>query len=141
MFKSVRILMMATALLTVAAVPGHAQTDLTAAKQAVSECVAQVRRAATLRENYDQFGQPPMWRNFDAFVAPDGRVHENANFVGEQDGVYLLRSAWLTVVSASVSRHPPMRLSHLILVLNRSLISTQVIAGSSFRDGKNNLLS
>ena len=88
-FKSVRILMMATALLTVAAVPGHAQTDLTAAKQAVSECVAQVRRAATLRENYDQFGQPPMWRNFDAFVAPDGRVHENANFVGEQDGVYL----------------------------------------------------
>jgi len=88
-FDSVRVPVMAAALLTVATVPGHAQTDLTAAQQAVRECVTQVRRAATLRENYDQFGQPPMWRNFDAFVAPDGRVHENAKFVGEQDGVYL----------------------------------------------------
>jgi hypothetical protein len=81
--------MMAVALLTGAAVPGRAQPDVTAAKQAVRECVALVRRAATLRENYDQFGQPPMWRNFDAFVAPDGRVHDNTKFVGEQGGVYL----------------------------------------------------
>ena len=141
MFKSVRILMMATALLTVAAVPGHAQTDLTAAKQAVSECVAQVRRAATLRENYDQFGQPPMWRNFDAFVAPDGRVHENANFVGEQDGVYLFEKCladrgFSLGFAASTNAPKPSD-----TVLNRSLISTQVIAGSSFRDGKNDLLS
>jgi hypothetical protein len=68
--------------------PRPCQTDLTAVKQVVRECVAQVRREAAQRENYDQFGQPPMWRNFDAYLSPDGRVHNNANFVGEQDGVY-----------------------------------------------------
>src|SRR6185369_9467763 len=38
-------------------------------------------------ENY-QFRQPPMWRNFDAYVSPDGRVHNNTKFVGEHEGVY-----------------------------------------------------
>jgi hypothetical protein len=89
-----------------ATVPGHAQTDLTAANQAVSECVVQVRRAATLRENYDQFGRPPMWRNFDAFLGPDGRVHENGKFVGEQDGVYLFEKC-LANRGFSVGSGPP----------------------------------
>ena len=32
-------------------------------------------------------GQPPLWHNFDAYVSPDTRVHNNANLVGA-DGVY-----------------------------------------------------
>jgi hypothetical protein len=88
MFGLVRGLCIIAAFVSFAASSGHAQTDLTAAKQAVRECVAQVRQEATRRENYDQFGQPAMWRNFDAYVSPDGLVHNNTKLVGEQDGVY-----------------------------------------------------
>jgi hypothetical protein len=85
-FGSVRALCIIAAFLASGASPGHAQTDLTIAKQSVRECVVQVRQDATRRENYDQSGQPPMWRNFDAYISPDGRVHNNAKFLGEQDG-------------------------------------------------------
>jgi hypothetical protein len=75
------------AMLVYAASPAFAQTDLTTTKQAVRECVTQVRQDAMRAENY-QYGQPPMWRKFDAYISPDGRVHNNAKLVGEQDGVY-----------------------------------------------------
>ena len=88
-FYSGRILLvLGTAFLLAAALPGHAQIDLNPAKQVVRECVAQVRQEASRRE-HDQLGQAPMWRNFDAYVSPDGRVHNNTKFVGERDGVYL----------------------------------------------------
>jgi len=29
-----------------------------------------------------------MWKDFDAYIAPDGRVFNNVRFVGEQDGLY-----------------------------------------------------
>jgi len=90
MFYSARILWFSlnTAFLLSALFPAQAQGDLNAAKQAVRDCVARVRQDASRRENYDQFGHPPMWSSFDAYVSPDGRVHNNAKFVGEQDGVY-----------------------------------------------------
>jgi hypothetical protein len=88
MFGLVRGLCIVAAFVSSAASSGHAQTDLTAAKQAVRECIAQVRQEATRRENYDEFGQPPIWRNFDAYVSPDGLVHNNIKFVGERDGAY-----------------------------------------------------
>jgi len=87
LFGSARALSIIGALAASAAAPAHAQTDLIAAKQAVRGCVGQVQQEATRPENY-QFGQPPMWRNFDAYLSPDGRVHNNAKLVGEQDGVY-----------------------------------------------------
>jgi hypothetical protein len=96
---------------TCAASPSYSQTDLAAAKQAVRECVAQVRQDAIRPENY-QFGQPPLWRNFDAYVSPDGLVHNNAQFVGEQDGVYrfekCLADHGLSLGSgAGASNNPP----------------------------------
>jgi len=86
-FGSVRGLCLTAAFIALAGSPSHAQTDLIAAKQAVRECVVQVRKDSMRPENY-QFGQPPMWTNFDAYLSPDGRVHNNAKLVGEQDGVY-----------------------------------------------------
>jgi hypothetical protein len=85
--RSIRALCIAVAFLASAASPGQAQTDLTAAQQAVRECVVQVRQEAAQTENY-QFGQPPMWRTFDAYISPDGRIHNNALLVGQQEGVY-----------------------------------------------------
>src|SRR4051794_18266774 len=49
--------------------------------------VARVRQEAARRENATTFG-PPMWKDFDAYVSPDGRVHNNARLVGEVDGIY-----------------------------------------------------
>jgi hypothetical protein len=109
-FGSVRALCIIGAFLVAGASPGHAQTDLTVAKQSVRECVAQVRQDATRHENYDQFGQPPMWRNFDAFISPDGRVHNNAKFLGEQDGVYRFEKCLADhgfTVGAGSSNNPP----------------------------------
>jgi hypothetical protein len=68
-------------------VPVHAQTDLAAINAAVQECVNRVRKDGMRPENY-QFGQPPIWKNFDAYLSPDGRVYNNARLVGEMDGVY-----------------------------------------------------
>jgi hypothetical protein len=87
MFRCVRILCIVAACLPWMTSAASAQLDLTAAKQAVQECVGQVRQEATRPETY-QFGQPPMWRNFDAYISPDGNVHNNAMYVGEQEGVY-----------------------------------------------------
>jgi len=56
MFGLVRGLCIIAAFVSSGASSGHAQTDFTAVKQAVRECVAQVRQEATRRENYDQFG-------------------------------------------------------------------------------------
>jgi hypothetical protein len=86
-FRSIRPLWVIAAVMTCASARSHAQTDLTAAKQAVRECVAQVRQDATRPENATELG-PPMWKNFDAYVSPDGRVHNNARRVGETEGEY-----------------------------------------------------
>jgi hypothetical protein len=75
-FGSVRVPCIVAASVACAASPSYSQIDLAAVGQAVRECVAQVRQDAIRRENYDLLGQPPMWRNFDAYVSPDGRVHK-----------------------------------------------------------------
>src|SRR6185437_15952243 len=90
---------------------GHAQTDLNAVKRAVTQCVAQVRQEATRRENFDQTGLPPMWRDFDAYVSPDGKVHNNVRFVGEQDGEYRFKKCLahqgFSLGPASANNPPP----------------------------------
>ena len=76
------------AFVAVSIIQARAQSDnLTAAKAAVEACVTEVRNQAKRPENF-QFGVPPMWRNFDAYIAPDGRIFNNVRFVGEQDGLY-----------------------------------------------------
>jgi hypothetical protein len=111
-FGSVRVPCIVAASVACAASPSYSQIDLAAVRQAVRECVAQVRQDAIRRENYDQLGQPPMWRNFDAYVSPDGRVHNNARFVGEQEGVYrfekcLAEHGFSIGFSAGASNSPP----------------------------------
>ena len=84
MRQPIIILALAAAFVTQA----HAQTDnLVAAKAAVQACVENVRNQAKQPENL-QFGAPPMWKDFDAYIAPDGRVFNNVRFVGEEDGLY-----------------------------------------------------
>ena len=112
MIASVRVSCVVVAGVACAASPSYGQTGLAAAKQAVRECVAQVRQDAIRPENY-QFGQPPMWRNFDAYVSPDGLVHHTAHqFVGEQEGVYrfekCLADHGLSLgLGAGASNNPP----------------------------------
>jgi hypothetical protein len=98
-----------TAFLLLLAVPVHAQTDMAVIKTTVHECVNRVRQDANRPENY-QFGQPPMWKNFDAYVSPDGRVYNNARLVGEMDGVYrfekCLSENGITLGTPSVANPP-----------------------------------
>jgi hypothetical protein len=61
--------------------------NLVALKAAVRTCVRNVREQAERPENF-QFGQPPMWKNFDAYVSPDGLIHNNVLYVSQMDGVY-----------------------------------------------------
>jgi hypothetical protein len=87
-----RHLIIVLALVTVSIGQAHAQSDsLAAAKAAVQACVKDVRDQAKRPENF-QFGAPPMWKDFDAYIAPDGRVFSNVRLVGEQDGYEALRS-------------------------------------------------
>lgn len=77
-----------TALLIASTVQAHAQNDaLASTKRVVQTCVSEVRTQAFKPENFE-FGQPPMWKNFDAYVSPDGRVFNNARLNGEAGGVY-----------------------------------------------------
>jgi hypothetical protein len=102
--------MLSAALAVLSVSPAYAQIDLTAVKQAVGECVARVRQDANRPENY-QYGQPPMWKNFDAYVAPNGLVQNNARFVGEQEGVYrfekCLADYRISLSSPSANNPPP----------------------------------
>ena len=68
--------------------PSHAQSNnLAGAKAAVQACVEDVRDQAKRPENF-QFGAAPTWKNFDAYIAPDGLIFNNARLNGEMDGVY-----------------------------------------------------
>ena len=65
-----------------------AQYDpLAAARAAVKACAADVREQAKRPENF-QSGQPPMWHDFDAYLALDGRIINNADQVGDMEGLY-----------------------------------------------------
>lgn len=57
------------------------------AKQAVRNCVASVRRQARNPDAFE-FGSPPLWSNFDAYLSPDGLVHNNAYRNGDLGGKY-----------------------------------------------------
>jgi hypothetical protein len=83
-----RHLIIVVALVMASIGQAHAQSDsLAAVKAAVQACVKDVRDQAKRPENF-QFGAPPMWKDFDAYIAPDGRVFNNVRLVGEQDGLY-----------------------------------------------------
>jgi len=58
-----------------------------ARSMAARTCAKDVRDQAKRPENFE-FGQPPMWKNFDAYVSPDGRFFNNARRHGETDGVF-----------------------------------------------------
>lgn len=83
-----RLLIIVVALVMASVGQAHAQSDsLAVAKAAVQACVKDVRAQAKRPENF-QFSAPPMWKNFDAYIAPDGRIFNNVRLVGEQDGLY-----------------------------------------------------
>jgi len=97
--------------LGVTAQPAQALADsFTEAKSATTECIKSVRQQALAPEN-SQFGEPAMWRNFDAFVSPDGRMHDNVQIQGQIQGEFLSANAWPRAASSSISaadaRHRP----------------------------------
>ena len=77
--------------LALTAARAAAQYDpLATARAAVKACVEDVREQAKRPKNF-QSGHPPMWSDFDAYLAPDGRIVNNADQVGDMEGLFRLK--------------------------------------------------